>query len=62
MVARALSFGWVMSSRLVVRPNVVVEVDAVERTGPLGRSPGWGLVAHCSAGPAIRAVIGPSSR
>ena len=34
----------------------------VERTGPLGRSPGWGLAPHCSAGPAIRAVIGPSSR
>ena len=34
----------------------------VERIGPLGRSPGWGLAPHCSAGPAIRAVIGPSSR
>ena len=33
----------------------------VEGTGPLGRSPGWGLAPHCSAGPAIRAVIGPSS-
>jgi hypothetical protein len=28
---------------------------------PLGRSPGWGLAPHCLAGPAIRAVIGPSS-
>ncbi|WP_084678707.1 NUDIX hydrolase [Actinopolymorpha alba] len=34
----------------------------VERIGPLGRSLGWGLAPHCSAGPAIRAVIGPSSR
>ncbi len=34
----------------------------VERIGPLGRPPGWGLAPHCSAGPAIRAVIGPSSR
>ena len=34
----------------------------VERIDPLGRSPDWGLAPHCSAGPAIRAVIGPSSR
>lgn len=49
------------------REAVVREVNEetgllAERTGHLGRSPGWGLAPHCPAGPAIRAVIGPSSR
>ena len=53
--------------QLVRLEAVVREVNEetgllVERIGPLGRSPGWGLAPHCSAGPAIRAVIGPSSR
>lgn len=46
-----------------VRPEVNEETGLlVERIGPPGRSPGRGLAPHCSAGPASRAVIGPSSR
>jgi hypothetical protein len=59
--------GGVIEPGEIMTEAVVREVNEetgllVERIGPLGRSPGWGLAPHCSAGPAIRAVIGPSSR
>jgi hypothetical protein len=53
----------VISRREAVAREVNEETGLlVERIGPPGRSPGRGLAPHCSAGPASRAVIGPSSR
>jgi hypothetical protein len=49
------------------REDVVREVSEetglpAERSGPPGRSPGRDMAAHCPAGPAIPAAIGPSNR
>lgn len=65
-IALKIESDWSARCELLTKA-VVREVNEetgllAERTGHLGRSPGWGLAPHCPAGPAIRAVIGPSSR